>query len=88
VPGTFEGNKILKMKKIYLIILTLLITVAAKAQITTAVISGKVVDAKGVTMPGVTVSVLNTAQVHVTARKPMPMAAIPSPTLTPAALIL
>ncbi|MEB0248871.1 carboxypeptidase-like regulatory domain-containing protein, partial [Mucilaginibacter sp. 5B2] len=49
------------MKKIYLIILTLLVTVAANAQITTAVISGKVVDAKGVTMPGVTVSVLNTS---------------------------
>ncbi|MES2265555.1 MAG: carboxypeptidase regulatory-like domain-containing protein [Bacteroidota bacterium] len=49
------------MKKIYLIILTLLVTITANAQITTAVISGKVVDAKGVTMPGVTVSVLNTS---------------------------
>jgi uncharacterized protein YraI len=58
-PALLEEIKSFKMKKIYLIILTLLITVAAKAQITTAVISGKVVDAKGVTMPGVTVSVLN-----------------------------
>jgi hypothetical protein len=48
------------MKKIYLIILTLFIAGFANAQITTAVISGKVVDAKGVSMPGVTVSVLST----------------------------
>ncbi|GGH16165.1 TonB-dependent receptor [Mucilaginibacter phyllosphaerae] len=47
------------MKKFYLIILALLITAGVKAQITTAVISGKVVDAKGITMPGVTISVLN-----------------------------
>jgi hypothetical protein len=47
------------MKKFYLIILTLFFAVAANAQITTSVVSGKVVDQKGVTMPGVTVSVIN-----------------------------
>ena len=49
------------MKKIYFIILTLLFAASANAQITTAVVSGKVVDQKGVTMPGVTVTVLNTS---------------------------
>jgi hypothetical protein len=47
------------MKKFYLIILTLFFAAAANAQITTSVLSGKVIDQKGVTMPGVTVSVLN-----------------------------
>jgi hypothetical protein len=47
------------MKKIYLIIFTLFFAAAANAQITTSVVSGKVVDQKGVTMPGVTVSVIN-----------------------------
>ncbi|PLW91394.1 TonB-dependent receptor [Mucilaginibacter sp.] len=47
------------MKKFYLIILALFFAVAANAQITTATISGKVVDQKGVAMPGVTVSVVN-----------------------------
>ncbi|MES2062622.1 MAG: carboxypeptidase regulatory-like domain-containing protein [Bacteroidota bacterium] len=49
------------MKKFYLIILTLFFAAAANAQITTSVVSGKVVDQKGVTMPGVTVSVVNTS---------------------------
>lgn len=47
------------MKKFYLVILSLFFAVAANAQITTATISGKVVDQKGVAMPGVTVSVVN-----------------------------
>ena len=47
------------MKKIYLIIFTLFLAATASAQITTSVVSGKVVDQKGVTMPGVTVSVIN-----------------------------
>ncbi|MFA6086450.1 carboxypeptidase regulatory-like domain-containing protein [Mucilaginibacter sp.] len=49
------------MKKFCLFILTTLVALAANAQITTSVISGKVVDQKGVTMPGVTVSVVNTS---------------------------
>jgi hypothetical protein len=52
------------MKKLYSIILTLLILGTASltmAQITTGVISGKVTDAKGGTLPGVTISVVNTS---------------------------
>ncbi|AMR31321.1 TonB-dependent receptor [Mucilaginibacter sp. PAMC 26640] len=49
------------MKKLYFFIFTLLFAAGANAQITTAVISGKVVDQKGVTMPGVTVSAVNTS---------------------------
>ncbi|MDB5061762.1 MAG: TonB-dependent receptor [Mucilaginibacter sp.] len=49
------------MKKFYLILLMLLFTVAVNAQITTAIINGKVADQKGVTMPGVTVTVVNTS---------------------------
>ncbi|SDQ00162.1 Carboxypeptidase regulatory-like domain-containing protein [Mucilaginibacter sp. OK268] len=51
------------MKKLYFILLSVLIigvANVAKAQITTSVISGKVTDQKGVTLPGVTVTVLNT----------------------------
>ncbi|TWR27236.1 TonB-dependent receptor [Mucilaginibacter achroorhodeus] len=47
------------MKKFYLIIVTLFLAAAANAQITTSTISGKVVDQRGQSMPGVTVSVLN-----------------------------
>jgi hypothetical protein len=52
------------MKKLYSIILTVLILAAANvanAQITTGVISGKVTDQKGGTLPGVTISVVNTS---------------------------
>src|SRR5690348_16051966 len=52
------------MKKLYFILLSLLIigvANVAKAQITTSLISGKVVDQKGVTLPGVTITVLNTS---------------------------
>lgn len=49
------------MKKLYFVIITLLFAAVANAQITTAVVSGKVTDQKGVTMPGVTVSILNTS---------------------------
>lgn len=52
------------MKKIYSILLSLLLLVVAgtaNAQITTSVLTGKVTDAKGVTMPGVTIQVLNTS---------------------------
>ncbi|MBL4678314.1 MAG: TonB-dependent receptor [Mucilaginibacter sp.] len=47
------------MKKFYLIIVTLFLAAVANAQITTSTISGKVVDQRGQSMPGVTVSVLN-----------------------------
>ena len=52
------------MKKIYLILLSALIMCISEitnAQITTSVLTGKVTDAKGVTMPGVTITVLNTS---------------------------
>jgi hypothetical protein len=52
------------MKKLYFILLSLLIIGAvnvASAQITTSLVSGKVTDQKGVTLPGVTVTVLNTS---------------------------
>ncbi|MES2276922.1 MAG: carboxypeptidase regulatory-like domain-containing protein [Bacteroidota bacterium] len=52
------------MKKLYFIILSVLVlgvANVANAQITTGVISGKVVDAKGGTLPGVTISVVNTS---------------------------
>jgi hypothetical protein len=52
------------MKKLYFILLSVLIigvANVAKAQITTSVVSGKVTDQKGVTLPGVTVTVLNTS---------------------------
>lgn len=52
------------MKKLYFIILTLIIIGVggvANAQITTSVLTGKVTDQKGATLPGVTVTVLNTS---------------------------
>lgn len=52
------------MKKLYFILLSLLIigvANVAKAQITTSLVSGKVTDQKGVTLPGVTITVLNTS---------------------------
>lgn len=52
------------MKIPHLILLTLLTfatSAIVKAQITTGVISGKVVDQKGTTLPGVTISVVNTS---------------------------
>jgi hypothetical protein len=52
------------MKKLYFIllsVLTICITFSAQAQITTTVLSGKVVDSKGVTMPGVTIQAVNTS---------------------------
>lgn len=52
------------MKKLYFIIFSVLIlgiANVANAQITTGVISGKVTDAKGGTLPGVTISVVNTS---------------------------
>ncbi|TSD66001.1 TonB-dependent receptor [Inquilinus sp. KBS0705] len=49
------------MKKFYFLIITLLFTAAANAQITTAVISGKVIDQKGISMPGVSISAVNTS---------------------------
>ena len=49
------------MKKLYFILITLLFATAANAQITTAVISGKVVDQKGISLPGVSISVVNTS---------------------------
>ncbi|QKJ32578.1 TonB-dependent receptor [Mucilaginibacter mali] len=52
------------MKKLYFIIFSVLIlgiANEANAQITTGVISGKVTDAKGGTLPGVTISVVNTS---------------------------
>jgi hypothetical protein len=52
------------MKKLYFILLSVLIigvANVASAQITTSVVSGKVTDQKGVTLPGVTITVLNTS---------------------------
>ncbi|NHA04823.1 TonB-dependent receptor [Mucilaginibacter sp. HC2] len=52
------------MKKLYFIFLSVLIigiANVAKAQITTSLISGKVTDQKGITLPGVTVTALNTS---------------------------
>lgn len=52
------------MKKLYFILLSLLIigvANVANAQITTSLVSGKVTDQKGVTLPGVTITVLNTS---------------------------
>ncbi|WCT13601.1 TonB-dependent receptor [Mucilaginibacter jinjuensis] len=52
------------MKKLYLILLSVLtisFAIPASAQITTTVLSGKVVDSKGVTMPGVTIQAVNTS---------------------------
>ncbi|WPU99854.1 carboxypeptidase regulatory-like domain-containing protein [Mucilaginibacter sp. cycad4] len=52
------------MKKLYFIILTLIIIGVggvANAQITTSVLTGKVTDQKGTTLPGVTITVLNTS---------------------------
>jgi type IV secretory pathway VirB6-like protein len=53
-----------QMKKLYFIILSVLIMGVANgghAQITTGIISGKVTDQKGITLPGVTISVVNTS---------------------------
>ncbi|QJD97369.1 TonB-dependent receptor [Mucilaginibacter robiniae] len=50
------------MKKLYFILLSIFLLGAvtqSRAQITSAFISGKVTDAKGITLPGVTISVLN-----------------------------
>jgi hypothetical protein len=47
------------MKKIYLILLSFLLLGVANAQITTSVLAGKVTDQKGVSMPGVSITVLN-----------------------------
>jgi hypothetical protein len=52
------------MKKLYFILLSVLIigvANVASAQITTSLVSGKVTDQKGVTLPGVTITVLNTS---------------------------
>src|SRR4051812_28887079 len=49
------------MKKLYFILLSLLIINAAKAQITSSVVSGKVVDQKGLSMPGTSVTIINTS---------------------------
>src|ERR1700712_1486544 len=52
------------MKKLYFIFFSLLIiglANVANAQITTSLVSGKVTDQKGATLPGVTVTVLNTS---------------------------
>jgi hypothetical protein len=49
------------MKKLYFLLITLLFALAANAQITTAVVSGKVVDQKGLSMPGVSISLVNTS---------------------------
>jgi hypothetical protein len=52
------------MKKLYFIVLTVFaigLTTMANAQITTGTISGKVTDQKGGTLPGVTISVVNTS---------------------------
>lgn len=49
------------MKKLYFLLITLLFALAANAQITTAVVSGKVVDQKGASMPGVSISLVNTS---------------------------
>ena len=52
------------MKKLYFILLSLLVigvANVANAQITTSLVSGKVTDQKGVTLPGVTITVLNTS---------------------------
>lgn len=52
------------MKKLYVLLLTgliLAITGVANAQITSATISGKIVDQKGAAMPGVSVYVTNTS---------------------------
>lgn len=50
------------MKKLYFILLSVLfvaITTAGYAQVTSATITGKVTDAKGATLPGVTISIVN-----------------------------
>ena len=52
------------MKKFYSILLSFLLLVVAgtaNAQITTSVLTGKVTDAKGAAMPGVSITVLNTS---------------------------
>jgi hypothetical protein len=52
------------MKKLYKLLLTglfLAIAGVANAQLTSAVISGKIVDQKGIVLPGVTVSAVNTS---------------------------
>ncbi|OKS85035.1 TonB-dependent receptor [Mucilaginibacter polytrichastri] len=52
------------MKKLYLLllsVLTICFTIPANAQLTSTVLSGKVVDSKGVTMPGVTIQAVNTS---------------------------
>ncbi|WP_183564014.1 TonB-dependent receptor [Mucilaginibacter sp. SP1R1] len=52
------------MKKLYFILLSVLIigvANVANAQITTSVVSGKVTDQKGATLPGVTITLLNTS---------------------------
>ncbi len=56
--------KLNTMKNLYFLILTgvfLAIAGIANAQITTAVISGKIVDPKGQTIPGVTITAVNTS---------------------------
>ncbi|MBC7398819.1 MAG: TonB-dependent receptor [Mucilaginibacter sp.] len=47
------------MKKIYLILLSFLLLGVANAQITTSVLTGRVTDQKGISMPGVSITVLN-----------------------------
>jgi hypothetical protein len=52
------------MKKLYFLLLLFALTAlgyTANAQITTATLTGRVIDNKGVTMPGVTISVVNTS---------------------------
>ncbi|QQL50033.1 TonB-dependent receptor [Mucilaginibacter ginkgonis] len=52
------------MKKFYFLLLSIFAVLAAQtasAQLTTATVSGKVVDEKGITMPGVTVNAVNTS---------------------------
>jgi hypothetical protein len=53
-----------QMKKLYLLVLTgliLLVTGVANAQITSAVVTGKIVDQKNQPLPGVTVTAINTS---------------------------
>ncbi|WP_158824934.1 TonB-dependent receptor [Mucilaginibacter lacusdianchii] len=52
------------MKRLYFIILSAILLIthqAAMAQITTATVTGRVTDGKGGTLPGVTISVVNTS---------------------------
>jgi len=52
------------MKQLYFIILSALVigfTQTTQAQITTAVVSGKITDGRGISLPGVTISLVNTS---------------------------